>query len=185
MSPHVRREIPASGPLADRIVGFAGWLAGRGYASSSIQHHVYLTAELNAWLAGQDLSVKDLTESVATRFWEDLRARGSYLVKGTSLEPLLGYLRGIGVLPQQAGGPMGAAGVLLLEYDRYLRVERRAGEVTIAHYLGYANEFLSVAGWLLDGPEFELVWRPWTARRSWTSCHVKSPVIGWPRSERC
>jgi len=155
VSPHVRREIPASGPLADRIVGFAGWLADRGYASSSIQHHVYLAAELNAWLAGQDLSVKDLTESVATRFWDDLRARGSYLVKGTSLEPLLGYLRGIGVLPQQAGGPMGAAGVLLLEYDRYLRVERRAGEVTIAHYLRYANEFLSVAGELLDGPEFD------------------------------
>ena len=154
MSPHVRREIPASGPLADRVVGFAGWLADRGYASSSIQHHLYLVAELNAWLAGQVLSAQDLTEAVAARFWEDLRARGSYLVKGTSLEPLLGYLRGAGVLPQP-GGPVGAAGVLLLEYDGYLRVERRAGEVTIAHYLRYANEFLSVAGGLLDGPEFD------------------------------
>jgi hypothetical protein len=52
-------------------------------------------------------------------------------VKGTSVEPLLGYLRGIGVLPQQrADGRASTAGVLLQEYDRYLRVERRAGEVT-------------------------------------------------------
>ena len=57
---------------------------GSGYASSSIQHHLYLVADLNAWLAGQDLSAQDLTEPVAARFWEDLRARGSYLVKGTS-----------------------------------------------------------------------------------------------------
>lgn len=155
MGPHARREIPASGPLADRTVGFAGYLSDRGYASSSIRHHLYVVAELNVWLAGQGLSAEDLTGPVAGRFWEDLRARGSYLVKGASLEPLLGYLRSIGVLAQQADGPVGAAGVLLLEYERYLRVERRAGEVTIAHYLGYAGEFLSVVGGLPDGPEFD------------------------------
>jgi hypothetical protein len=116
---------------------------------------LYVVAELNAWLAGRGLSAEDLTGPVAGRFWEDLRARGSYLVKGAALEPLLSYLRSIGVLPQQADGAVSAAGVLLLEYERYLRVERRAGEVTIAHYLGYADEFLSVAGGLPDGLEFD------------------------------
>lgn len=94
-------------------------------------------ADLSAWLAGQGLAAGDLSESVAGRFWDGLRARGSYLVKGTSPGPLLGYLRGIGVLPQRPGAP---ASVLLKEYGRYLRTERRAGEVTIAHYLRYASE---------------------------------------------
>jgi site-specific recombinase XerC len=116
---------------------------------------VYVVAELNAWLAERGLSAEDLAGPTAGRFWEDLRAQGNYLVKGASLEPLLGYLRDLGVLPRQAGGRRDAAGVLMLEYGRYLRLERRAGEVTIAHYLGYANEFLSVAGGLLDGPEFD------------------------------
>src|SRR6266566_1536787 len=106
MRRHDRPAVQVSGQLADRAEGFA------------------------AYLAGQGLAAEDLTGPVTGRFWEDLRARGSYLVKGTSVEPLLGYLRSIGVLPRPwAGGPASAAGALLQEYDRYLRVERRAGEV--------------------------------------------------------
>src|SRR6266700_4129541 len=106
MRRHDRPEVQASGPLADRAAAFAAYLAGRGYAGSSTKHHLYLMADLNAWLARQGLAAEDLAGPVAGRFWEDLRARGSYLVKGTSLEPFLAYLRSVGVLPQQwAGGP--------------------------------------------------------------------------------
>ncbi len=153
MRRHDGPAVQVSGLLADRAAGFAVYLASRGYASSSTKHHLYLMADLSAWLAGQGLAAGDLTGPVAGRFWEDLRARGSYLVKGTSLEPLLAYLRSTGVLPQQrAGGP---ASVLLQEYDRYLRTERRAGEVTITQYLRYANEFLAAAGEPPDGAEID------------------------------
>lgn len=154
MHRHDRAEVRAGERLADRAAGFAAYLAGRGYAESSTKHHLYLMADLSAWLAGQGLSAGDLTEAVAGRFWEGLRARGSYLVKGTSLKPLLDYLRGIGVLPEQVGGPASAASALLHEYDRYLRAERGAGEVTTGHYLRYAHEFLAAAGWPQDGPGF-------------------------------
>lgn len=128
---HHHYAAQVSGLLAGQAAGFAAYLAGRGYAKSSVEHHLYLMADLSAWLAGQGLDAGDLAGPVAGRFREDLRARGSYLVKGTSIEPLLDYLRSIGALPQQqAAGPASAAGVLLREYDRYLRVERRAGEVT-------------------------------------------------------
>jgi site-specific recombinase XerD len=154
MRRHGRPEVQASGLLADRAADFAAYLADRGYARSSTKHHLYLMADLSAWLAGQGLAAADLTGPVAGRFWEDLRARGSYLVKGTSLGPLLDYLRSIGVLPQQrAGAPASAAGVLLQEYGRYLRVERRASEVTVTQYLRYAHEFLTVAGESPDWPE--------------------------------
>jgi len=152
---HHHYAAQVSGLLAGQAAGFAAYLAGRGYAKSSVEHHLYLMADLSAWLAGQGLDVGDLAEPVAGRFWEDLRARGSYLVKGTSIEPLLDYLRSIGALPQQqAVGPGSAADALLQEYDRYLRVGRGAGEVTIINYLRYAHEFLAAAGWPQDGPEF-------------------------------
>jgi integrase/recombinase XerD len=147
-------EVEVSGLLADLGPDFAAYLAVRGYAKSSVKHYVYLLADLNAWLAGQGLSAGALAGPAADRFWEDLRARGSYLVKGTSLKPVLEYLRGIGVLPQQAGGAGSAADALLHEYDRYLRAERGAGEVTAYHYLRHAHEFLDAAGWPHDAPEF-------------------------------
>jgi integrase/recombinase XerD len=150
MSRHDLPRVQVSGLLADRAEGFAEYLAGRGYAWSSIAHHLYLMADLSTWLAGQGLAAGDLSGPVAGRFWDDLRARGSYLVKGTSPGPFLDYLRGTGVLPQRPGAP---SGVLLKEYGQYLRTERRAGEVTIARYLRYASEFLALAGMPPDGPE--------------------------------
>src|SRR6266851_3644897 len=141
MRRHDRPEVQVSGLLADRAAGFAAYLAGCGYARSSTKHPLYLMADLSAWLAGQGLAAEDLTGPVAGRFREDLRARGSYLVKGTSVEPLLGYLRSIGVLPQQrADGPASTAGALPQEYARYLRVGRRAGEVTITQYLRFLEQ---------------------------------------------
>jgi integrase/recombinase XerD len=147
-------EVQVSGLLADLGPGFAADLAVRGYAKSSVKHYAYLLADLNAWLAGQGLSAGALAGPAADRFWEDLHARDSYLVKGTSLKPLLEYLRGIGVLPRQAGGPGSAADALLHEYDRYLRAERLACDVTAYHYLRHAHEFLDAAGWPQDAPEF-------------------------------
>jgi integrase/recombinase XerD len=154
MHHHGNAEAQVSGLLADRVPGFAAYLAGCGYAESSVRHHLYLIADLSAWLTAQGLDAGDLARPAADRFWEDLRAQGCYLVKGTSLTPLLDYLRGIGVLPEQADGPASAAEALLQDYDRYLRAERGAGEVTAASYLRYAREFMAAAGWPQDGPEF-------------------------------
>jgi integrase/recombinase XerD len=147
-------EVQVSGLPTGLGPDFAAYLAVRGYAKSSVKHYAYLLADLNAWLAGQGLGAGALAGSAADRFWGDLRARESYLVKGTSLRPLLEYLRAIGVLPPQAGGPGSAADALLHEYDRYLRAERGAGEVTAYHYLRHAHEFLDAAGWPHDAPEF-------------------------------
>src|SRR5579859_6704319 len=74
-------EAQVSGLLADLGPDFATYLACRGDAKSSVKHYAYLIADLNAWLAGQGLGAGVLAGPAADRFWEDLRARESYLVK--------------------------------------------------------------------------------------------------------
>jgi integrase/recombinase XerD len=154
MRRHDPPEARVGGPLADWAAGFVAYLTGRGYSWSSAKHHLHLMADLSTWLSGQGLTAGDLTPPVVDRFRGVLRARRSYLVKAASVEPLLGYLRRLGVLPSRsADGPADEVGVLLRDYERYLRVERRASEVTISHYLGYAAEFLAA----LDDPPGGLV----------------------------
>jgi hypothetical protein len=137
------------GPLAAWAAGFAAYLAGRGYSRSSVKHHLYLMADLSTWLGEQGLAAGDLTRAVADRFWDALCARGSYLVKGASAEPLLSYLRTLGVLASpQADDAADETGIVLRDYERHLRDGRRASEATITSYLRYAAGFLTA----LDDP---------------------------------
>jgi integrase/recombinase XerD len=136
-------EVWVGGPLAHWAEGFIAYLTSRGYVWSSASHHLYLMAELSTWLGRQGLAAVDLTPLVAERFWEFLRADSSYHTKSASMEPLLAYLRGLGVLPeQQDDEPADATDVLLRDYERYLRVERRLREKTISAYRAIAANFL-------------------------------------------
>ncbi len=132
--------------------GFAAYLAGRGYSRAAIRHHLHLMEELSTWLGGQGLAAADLSPQLAGRFRGFLRARGSYLVKAASAGPLLAYLRSAGALPSRpADDPAGETGVLLRDYERYLRTERRVSEQTARQYLRYAAEFLEALGDPPDG----------------------------------
>ena len=53
MHRHDRAKVAAGQWLADLAAGFAAYLVGRGYAKSSVDHHLYLMADLSAWLAGR------------------------------------------------------------------------------------------------------------------------------------
>lgn len=151
---HHPPEARVSGLLAVWAADFVAHLTGLGYSRTAVIHHVHLMAELSCWLDEHELGVEELARPDVERFRASLRARGSCLVKAASVEPLLAFLRGTGVLPGQRDDvPADAVEVLLREYERHLRVERRAGEVTIGHYLRYASEFLTI----LDVPSGGLV----------------------------
>lgn len=138
-------DVWVGGPLAGWAEGFVAYLTGRGYVWSSTRHHVYLMAELSTWLCRQGLVADDLTPPVVDRFWGYLRATGSYHTRSASMEPLLAYLRGLGVLPEPpADEPADGIGVLLRDYERYLRVERPLRETTISAYGVIAAKFLNV-----------------------------------------
>ena len=138
------RRVRVSGPLAAYRDGFAAELAGRGYAAGSAQHQVGLLAHLSRWLDSRGLGAADLTAARVEEFLAARRADGyTRELSGRGIAPLLGYLRGLGVVPaspQPAACP--AAELLVQDYRRYLMRERGLAESTVGAYLGTARLFL-------------------------------------------
>lgn len=138
-----------SGPLAGLAAGYAAYLAGRGYASSSVRQHLGLMADLSTWPGEQGLGPDGISPPVAERFAAWAGTRRTYLATARSLAPLLGYLRAEGVLPEPAPAPEDARALLLAEYRQYLRAERGLAGTTIRDYAVYAAEFAAA---LEDSP---------------------------------
>lgn len=113
------------GPLEDHAAGFVEFLTRRGYTSGSARLQVQLVAQFSRWLDSEGLDVAGLTELAAERFIAARRARVQRLFRSRrALDPLLGYLRDLGVLPAPVAVVLSAVEELLERYRRYLLVER-------------------------------------------------------------
>ncbi len=140
------------GPLAAHADGFRREMTARGYSETQVREHVKLAARLSSWLEGcglaaQDLAVQRIAEFLAVRSGQ----AGRGLSTGRGLDPLLGYLRALGVVPEPGGQiPATPAEALLEEYGSYLRSRQGLAPATVALYLYWAK---ALAGWLdgLDG----------------------------------
>lgn len=132
------------GPLADYAVGFGELLVGRGYARGSISQQLGLVSQLSRWLDAERLEVGGLTELEAERFLAARRARGVRLFRSLlALEPILGYLRGLGVAPEVVDpGPLGPVGELIERYRRYLLVERTLTPASARLYVRSVRPFV-------------------------------------------
>lgn len=116
-----------SGPLAPYATGFGSWLRSRAYSPSAAVGRLCQLDQVSCWLEREGLGVGELTDEQAGRF---AAARRVTWASPQSMVLLLGYLRGLGVVPVTA--PVIAQGTLeelLADYRRYLRVERGAGLV--------------------------------------------------------
>lgn len=134
-----------TGPLAPYADGFRDDLGDQGYAAHSIGGQMRLVAHLSAWLEDEELPVGGLTTEVIEDF---LRARGDAGqrtgVTVRAVAPLLGYLRGLGVVAQpRPRVPETAAEMLLEEFRRYLVEERGLAASSVRGYLRYAELFLA------------------------------------------
>jgi integrase/recombinase XerD len=146
-------RVRVSGPLSGHAAGFAAYLGGVGYARESAAGQVRLLAHLSRWLEERGLEPGALTVERAGEFVAARRSAGYVrLVSGRGLVPLLGYLRGRGVVPEACCPvPVTAVEVLLERYRGWLAGERGLAACTVRLYLGGAREFLagregSVAG---------------------------------------
>jgi integrase/recombinase XerD len=127
-------------PYAD---GFAAWLAGRGYAPSTVEEHLRLMRRLGQWLADGRLPLEALDEDAAGRFACSARSAGRKRLSACGVMPVLEYLRSTGAVPpeppRRSDSPRRC---LLAAYEGYLLGERSLRPSTVAKYAHIAEAFL-------------------------------------------
>jgi integrase/recombinase XerD len=134
-----------AGPLARYAEGFREDLLGQGYTWGSAAHQVHLMAHLSRWLEAQGLEPAALDERVTGQFLAARRADGyAALFSARALAPLLGYLRGLGVVqPPRMPVPQTPADRLVAAFGEYLARERGLAGESIRGYTGVARRFLA------------------------------------------
>ena len=103
--------------------GFVAELGGLGYSPRTCGAQAALLRHLARWLAARHVPLSGLGSEVADEY---IAARGrSYLRSGRALGPLLGYLRGLGVVPpEEAIATEDPAEYLLARFGEWLSGER-------------------------------------------------------------
>ena len=137
-------RVEMSGPLSAFATGFLEDLIQRGYRPGSAAKQLQLMAHLSRWLEAHHLEPGALHRVEIERFVRERRASHLQLASTRALEPVLGYLRGLGVVPprgsQEAPTP---AGALLDRYAEYLLQQRGLKPSTVRNYCNHVRAFLA------------------------------------------
>lgn len=138
-------RVRVTGPLAPYAGGFRQELSGLGYRPNAACSQLQLMAHLSRWLEATAGTVGGLTPARSVEFLAHRRAEGYTLwLSPKALAPLLGFLRGIGVVPVAPvrAVPAGEVERCLADYQGYLRVERGLTDGTIVGYSHVGKLFL-------------------------------------------
>jgi integrase/recombinase XerD len=133
------------GPLAQYGREFEGLLRGQGYTKLSATEHIRLLAHLSRWLEEQGVEPADLSPERLEEYAESRRTAGyTARLRVDSLAPLLGFLRGKGVVPE-APPKVAVSEVdrLLWRYHNYLIDERGLVPKVVEHWDNVARFFVS------------------------------------------
>lgn len=139
-------RVRVAGPLEPYAGEFRKELARQGYTDNSASNQLQLMAHVSRWLAGRELGVGEMTPVRVEEFLEARRAEGYTLWLSTrALAPVLGYLRGVGVVPTPGPvGPPTPVEELVEHYRAYLVQERGLAAATVSSYVHVAGLFLAV-----------------------------------------
>jgi integrase/recombinase XerD len=137
-------RVRVGGPLERYAPGFAGELARLGYTPNSAALQLGLMAHLSRWLTENVLAPDQLSAAEQERFVSARRAAGyTNHTSARALEPLVGYLRGLGVVPAAEQPLLSAAELLLARYRAYLTVERGLAAGTARGYVDVVRPFVA------------------------------------------
>jgi site-specific recombinase XerD len=139
------------GPLGPFVAGFAAELSRQGYKPQPVGKQLGLVVALSGWLAAEGVAVSALSSDVAEQFCAARRAAG-HTNRATvrALDPLLGYLRALGVVPPASSpAPAGPVEELLARFRRYLEHERGLVPEAARGYVDKVRPFVS----RFDGPD--------------------------------
>ncbi|WP_204019162.1 tyrosine-type recombinase/integrase [Sphaerimonospora thailandensis] len=121
--------------------GFVAELGRLGYSPRTCEAQVALLRHLARWLAEQGVPLSGLNSEVAGEYIAVRRGR-SQLRSGRALRPLLGYLRGLGVVPSATVlVPQAPVDVLLTRFGEWLSGERGLAPATVSSYLHQSRPF--------------------------------------------
>ena len=137
-------RVRVCGPLEPYVSGFAGGLVRVGYTRDATAGHLRLAAELSCWLAGKGLDAAGLTVPVVEEFFAGRRAAGQVTLRSArALQPLLEYLRELGVTPPAVPIVSTPAEELLGRYRDYLLRERGLTAGTVRGYVDLVRPFVA------------------------------------------
>jgi site-specific recombinase XerD len=133
------------GPLEPFASGFGAELTRLGYTPRAACKQVELAAHLSRWLAEHRLDATVLTPSTVDSYLAARRAAGYRTFRSPkALQPLLAYLRRLGVAPvvvtDTAAMPVEG---LLERYRRYLLVERGLVDRAARGYVDLVRPFVT------------------------------------------
>lgn len=120
-------------------------LVGLGFAVSGARAAARLLVEFDGWLAAEGVAAGGVTEEVIDRFVAFRRAsRRSGPVTRRGVDPIVDYLRSVGVMPPVASTPTAdPMAELVAAYREYLRVQRRLAPITVHNSAGVVRRFLA------------------------------------------
>lgn len=135
-----RLEPGRLGPFVD---GYRAWLLERGYSLGSVEHELRFLSVLGRWMVVEDLAVGQLDGDVLAAFVDAHSVEGrcaAAVARGS--RSLLVYLRELGAVGPERGGPVAPLGELIGAYRRWLVDERGLAPLTVARYVTLATRFL-------------------------------------------
>lgn len=132
------------GPLEPHVTGFAEELLRQGYSRSSAGQHVCFIAHLDRWMQAEGVGLGDLDGSVIERYLVQRRAAGYRQYRSAkALQPLLGYLAPLNVLPAPQPVRPGVVEELLARYGEFLLAERGLTAGTVRGYVDCVRPFVA------------------------------------------
>jgi integrase/recombinase XerD len=136
-------RVRVTGPLQPYAAGFRDELRRLGYRPNAAADQLRLMAHVSRWLEVLQFGVGDLTPDRVDEFLCDRRAAGYTLwLSPKATEPMLVFLRGLGVAPDPPPTPRTAAEELMEVFRSYLVEERGLAESTVTSYVYVAGLFL-------------------------------------------
>ncbi len=140
------------GPLQPYVAGFRDELKRLGYRPNAVSSQLQLMAHVSRWLEQQRLDLSELTSQRLDEFLVDRRADGYTMwLSPKALVPMLGFLRGLGVVPDaSAVVPETAADELIEAFSSYLTSERGLARGTVVGYVFVARLFLGARSGDID-----------------------------------
>lgn len=134
--------VRVAGPLERYAGGFVVELVGAGYRPNAAAVQLRLLAHLSRWLEREGIDPGELREPQLERFRREDLARVRSLRIAGGLVPLLGYLRGLGVVPAADEPALSRVELLLDRYRDYLLVERGLTAGTARGYVDCVRSFV-------------------------------------------